>query len=38
MAVTALVPLSLLLITGLYLFVLPYAKSWRGARNAGQRA
>lgn len=29
----ALVPLILLLITGLYLFVLPYATGWRRARR-----
>ena len=29
----ALLPLSLLLFTGLYLFVLPYATKWRGARH-----
>jgi hypothetical protein len=29
----ALVPLFLLLFTGLYLFVLPYATKWRGARS-----
>lgn len=28
----ALVPLILLVATGLYLFVLPYAASWRGGR------
>jgi intracellular septation protein A len=27
-----LLPLALLLLTGLYLFVLPYATKWRGAR------
>ena len=27
-----LLPLALLLFTGLYLFVLPYASSWRGRR------
>jgi heme A synthase len=27
----ALLPLALLLLTGLYLFVLPYATKWRGA-------
>ena len=32
-----LVPLFLLLPTGLYLFVLPYAAKWRGAR-VNQRA
>ena len=30
----ALFPLGLLLISGLYLFVLPYAARWRGARRA----
>ncbi|QDH70306.1 hypothetical protein [Marilutibacter alkalisoli] len=30
----ALVPLALLLLTGLYLFVLPYAIRWRGRRRA----
>lgn len=29
----ALVPLFLLLFTGLYLFVLPYATKWRGQRG-----
>ena len=29
-----LLPLALLLITGLYLFVLPYATKWRSARGA----
>ena len=29
----ALVPLFLLLFTGLYLFVLPYATRWRGQRG-----
>jgi hypothetical protein len=28
-----LLPLALLLLTGLYLFVLPYATRWRGARR-----
>ena len=27
-------PLALLLLTGLYLFALPYAARWRGARGA----
>ena len=27
-------PLALLLLTGLYLFVLPYAARWRGGRRA----
>ena len=30
---TALIPLIFLLFTGLYLFVLPYAGKWRGARR-----
>jgi hypothetical protein len=30
----ALIPLFLLLATGLYLFVLPYAARWRGGRAA----
>ena len=29
-----LLPLFLLLFTGLYMFVLPYAAGWRGARGA----
>ena len=29
----ALIPLALLLLSGLYLFVLPYASKWRGARR-----
>jgi hypothetical protein len=29
-----LLPLFLLLFTGLYMFVLPYAAKWRGARDA----
>jgi hypothetical protein len=29
----ALVPLALLLFTGLYLFVLPYATTWRSGRR-----
>ena len=33
----ALIPLALLLITGLYLFVLPYAARWRGGRAATTR-
>ena len=28
-----LLPLALLLFTGLYMFVLPYATKWRGARR-----
>ena len=31
----ALLPLALLMLTGLYLFVLPYAAKWRSARGAG---
>jgi uncharacterized iron-regulated membrane protein len=31
----ALPPLALLLFSGLYLFVLPYATRWRGARRSG---
>ena len=31
----ALLPLALLLFTGLYLFVLPYAIKWRSARRTG---
>lgn len=30
-----LLPLFLLLFSGLYLFALPYATRWRGARSAG---
>jgi uncharacterized membrane protein len=30
----ALVPLIVLLLTGLYLFVLPYATNWRSGRRA----
>lgn len=33
--VFALLPLALLLLTGLYLFVLPYAAGWRGRRRTG---
>ncbi|TWI04571.1 hypothetical protein IP90_00704 [Luteimonas cucumeris] len=31
-----LLPLALLLLTGLYLFVLPYASKWRGGRRTGE--
>ena len=31
----ALLPLALLLLTGLYLFVSPYATKWRGGRRSG---
>lgn len=30
-----LLPLALLLFTGLYMFVLPYARRWRNARSTG---
>jgi hypothetical protein len=30
-----LLPLFLLMFTGLYMFVLPYAANWRGGRRAG---
>ena len=30
----AVLPLALLLVTGLYLFVLPYATKWRSERRA----
>lgn len=30
-----LLPLALLLFTGLYMFVLPYAVRWRGGQRAG---
>ena len=33
MGLLAVFPLALLLVTGLYLFVLPYASKWRNARN-----
>lgn len=32
---SALIPLALLLLTGLYLFLLPYGGKWRGGRSAG---
>lgn len=31
-----LLPLALLLFTGLYLFVLPYMAKWRGRRTGGE--
>jgi hypothetical protein len=31
----ALLPLGLLLLTGLYMFVLPYAAKWRTGRSVG---
>ncbi|HLH37162.1 MAG TPA: hypothetical protein VKX41_20995 [Alloacidobacterium sp.] len=33
MGLLAVAPLALLWITGLYLYVLPYAAKWRGGRN-----
>jgi hypothetical protein len=30
-------PLALLLVSGLYLFALPYTAKWRGRRRAAQR-
>jgi hypothetical protein len=33
---TPLLPLGLLMLTGLYLFVLPYIARWRGGRAGGQ--
>lgn len=33
LGLAALLPLALLLFTGLYLFVLPYAVKWRGGRR-----
>lgn len=33
----ALLPLALLLLTGLYLFALPYAAKLRGGRDSGER-
>ena len=35
MVYAPLLPLFLLLFTGLYLFVLPYAAQWRSARRTG---
>lgn len=32
-----LLPLALLLVTGLYLFLLPYATRWRSGRRSGSR-
>ncbi|MGH7664049.1 MAG: hypothetical protein ACRENI_07130 [Gemmatimonadaceae bacterium] len=34
----ALIPLALLLLTGLYLFVLPHAARWRTGRRTGGEA
>jgi hypothetical protein len=31
-------PLALLLLTGLYLFALPYATKWRSGRRTDERA
>ena len=36
--ILALLPLFLLLLTGLYMFVLPYATKWRSARGAADRS
>ena len=33
----ALFPLILLLLTGLYMFALPYAAKWRGARGISEQ-
>ena len=33
--IMALLPLGLLLLTGLYMFVLPYAAKWRSNRHPG---
>ena len=38
MGLLAVVPLALLLFTGLYLFVLPYAAKWRVARFSNRTA
>ena len=35
MGLMAVAPLALLLLTGLYLFVLPYATKWRSGRTTG---
>lgn len=35
LGLVAVAPLALLFLSGLYLFVLPYAAKWRGARRAG---
>ena len=35
LGLAAVVPMALLLITGLYLFVLPYTVKWRSARRVG---
>ena len=35
LGLSALLPLAVLLLTGLYLFVLPYAAKRRGARRSG---
>lgn len=35
LGLAAVAPLAFLLITGLYLFVLPYAARWRSGRHAG---
>ena len=38
MGLLALLPLALLLLTGLYLFVLPYATKWRSGRPQAGRS
>ena len=35
LGLSAVFPLALLLVTGLYLFVLPYAVKWRSGRTTG---
>lgn len=35
LGLVAVVPLALLFLSGLYLFVLPYAAKWRSVRRAG---
>ena len=35
LGLSAVFPLALLLVTGLYLFVLPYAAKWRSGRTTG---
>ena len=34
--ISALIPLVFLLLTGLYMFVLPYATKWRGRRRTAE--
>jgi hypothetical protein len=35
LGLVAVFPMALLLLTGLYLFMLPYAAKWRGGRRTG---